>query len=118
RASIFAKTYHFRRFLVSHLYTARKASVDKPASSLFGRHDFLIRRLHSLTGLVPLGVYVLVHLAVNASVADGVAKYQTYVLGIHSLGGLLVAVEWIFVFIPLIFHTVIGLVIIGTGSPN
>lgn len=39
--------------------------------SVFGRHEFVIRRLHSLTGLVPIGGYLCFHLATNAVVLDG-----------------------------------------------
>ena len=47
-------------------------SVAAPAEasglSFFERHEFLIRRLHSLSGLIPVGAYMVVHLTVNASV--------------------------------------------------
>ncbi len=32
------------------------------------KYYFLIRRLHSLSGLIPVGVFLFVHLATNASV--------------------------------------------------
>lgn len=87
-------------------------------SSFFLRHDFLIRRLHSLSGLIPVGAYMTVHLLVNATLINGPGAYQTQVYNIHSLGAMLWLVEWIFIFIPLIFHAVVGFWIIGTGKSN
>lgn len=93
--------------------------VDTPqASSWLARHEFLIRRLHSLSGLIPVGAYMVVHLLTNASVLDSPARFQNLVYQIHSLGSALVVVEWLFIFIPIIFHAVIGVVIIRGGLPN
>ncbi len=82
------------------------------------RHEFLIRRLHSLSGLVPVGAYMCVHLATNASVLGGADVFQGNVDKIHALGPLLPLVEWVFIFIPLLFHAIIGVVIMQGGLPN
>ncbi len=84
----------------------------------FMRHEFLIRRLHSLCGLIPVGAYMTVHLLVNASLLNGVGSFQANVNQIHALGKLLPAVEWLFIFLPIIFHAVIGVWIIRTGRSN
>jgi succinate dehydrogenase / fumarate reductase cytochrome b subunit len=84
---------------------------------VFGRYEFLIRRLHSLTGLLPVGAFLVVHLLTNATVLDG--TYQKNVDLIHSLGPWsLETVEWTFIFIPLIFHSIIGMFIVFGGSNN
>jgi succinate dehydrogenase / fumarate reductase, cytochrome b subunit len=88
------------------------------ATSFFGRHDFLIRRLHSLSGLIPVGAYMVVHLLVNSTIINGPGAFQNNVNQIHSLGLVLPAVEWGFIFIPLLFHMLVGLWIIRTGKPN
>ncbi len=86
-------------------------------ASLFGRYEFLIRRLHSLTGLVPVGAFLVVHLLTNASVLEGV--FQQRVDTIHSLGPVTIQfVEWGFIFLPLIFHSLIGMVIVARGKSN
>jgi succinate dehydrogenase / fumarate reductase cytochrome b subunit len=82
------------------------------------RHDFLLRRLHSLTGLIPVGAYLVIHLLTNATLLDSPAMYQDSVYRIHSLGRALVVVEWVFIFLPLIFHSVFGILIIRGGLPN
>lgn len=92
--------------------------MDTPNPSFLARNEFLIRRLHSLSGLVPVGAYMVVHLTVNASVINGVATFQKNVYQIHSLGAVLPLVEWVFIFLPLLFHAIIGVVIVAGGLPN
>jgi succinate dehydrogenase / fumarate reductase cytochrome b subunit len=82
------------------------------------RHDFLIRRLHSLSGLIPVGAYMVVHLLVNASVLESPNTFQKNVYQIHSLGSLLPVVEWTFIFIPILFHAIVGVVLISGSIPN
>ncbi|ADB15549.1 succinate dehydrogenase (or fumarate reductase) cytochrome b subunit, b558 family [Pirellula staleyi DSM 6068] len=91
---------------------------EAPSSSFLARNEFLIRRLHSLTGLVPVGAYMCVHLLTNASVLDSGAAFQKNVYMIHSLGAVLPVVEWGFIFLPLLFHAIFGVVIVRGGLPN
>ena len=58
------------------------------------------------------------HLLTNASILGSPDDFQANVDRIHSLGAVLPIVEWAFIFIPLIFHGLIGLVIIRSGHPN
>lgn len=85
------------------------------------RHYFLIRRLHSLSGLVPVGVFLAFHLFINASVllpGEPGGEFQKSVERIHALGPLLVPVEILFIFLPLLFHALLGFQIIFTSVPN
>ena len=86
--------------------------------SFLGRHQFLLYRLFSLAGLMPVGAFVMVHLLTNASVLGGAAAFQSRVDLIHSLGPLLPTIEWLFIFLPMLFHAIMGFVIITTGMPN
>lgn len=92
--------------------------MDGPPLPFLVRHEFLIRRLHSLSGLIPVGAYLVVHLATNASVLDGPGTFQSNVYKIHSLGALLPFVEWGFIFIPILFHAIVGVVIVAGALPN
>ena len=92
---------------------------DLTVPTIGGRHHFLLRRLHSLTGLV-FGGYLIVHLLVNATLIQGVHPddvYQLQVDKIHSLP-FLWALEWGLIYLPIIFHTVYGIWITLTGQPN
>jgi succinate dehydrogenase / fumarate reductase cytochrome b subunit len=63
--------------------------VDNASSSFLARHEFLIRRLHSLSGLIPVGAYMVIHLLTNASTLSGPMSFQNAVYQIHSLGAIL-----------------------------
>jgi len=88
-------------------------------ASIFGRHEFAIRRLHSLTGLVPIGGYLCFHLATNAAVLDGLETYQRRADQIHVIGPTtLFFLEWALIFLPILFHGMIGLIIVTRGKRN
>ena len=59
-----------------------------------------------------------VHLAVNASVLNGPETFQNNVYAIHALDKLLPLVEWVFIFIPILFHAIVGVAIVAGGLPN
>ncbi len=76
----------------------------------------LARRLLSLTGIVPLGAFLLVHLVVQARAVRGEAAYDAAVRALSRLplAGLL---EAIFVWPPLVAHAAIGLALVVTRRP-
>ena len=92
-------------------------ATSAPVQSFLLRHDFLIRRLHSLSGLVPVGAYMCVHLLTNASLVGGASVFQNNVFTIHSLP-LLPVIEWTFIFLPIIFHAVVGVWISRNAKSN
>lgn len=92
--------------------------ASEPGLSWYAKNEFLIRRIHSLCGLIPVGAYMVIHLTANASILNGVESFQNVVYQIHSLGNLLPAVEWIFIYIPILFHALFGFVFIYTGKSN
>lgn len=79
------------------------------------RHHFLFRRLHSLTGLMPVGVFLCFHLFTNAQMAFG--TFQHEVEWIHSLPALLF-LEIFGLWLPIAFHTVLGVAYILSGERN
>lgn len=88
-------------------------------ASMFGRHEFLIRRLHSLVGLVPIGGYLVFHLATNGAILDGLEAYQHRADQIHKLGATtILLLEWTVIFLPILFHGLIGMVIVTRGKRN
>ncbi len=93
-------------------------SAAAASHRFFAKHEFAIRRIHSLLGIVPLGLYMCVHLTTNASLLNGSETFQRAVFLIHSPGKLLPLIEWGGIFIPLIFHAVIGVWIATTARYN
>lgn len=92
------------------------ATEANPAACLCGPGYLLVRRLQSLTGLM-FGGYLLVHLFVNATIAQGGSHYQEQVNKIHSLP-FLQAIEWTAIFLPFLFHAIYGIWIAVNGRPN
>lgn len=88
-------------------------------ATILGRHEFAIRRLHSLTGLMPIGGYLCFHLATNGAVLDGLETYQSRADQIHVIGPTtLFFLEWMLIFLPILFHGLVGMVIVGRGKRN
>ena len=82
-------------------------------ASIFGRHEFLVRRLHSLTGLIPIGGYLVFHLATNGAIIDGLDAYQHRADQIHRLGPTTILfAEWGLIFLPILFHGIVGTLIV------
>ncbi len=77
---------------------------------------FLLRRLHSLLGVFPLGVFLFNHLLTNSSAIVSAQFFEEKVALIHSLGPLLPLVEAGFIFIPLALHIALGVYIALTGK--
>lgn len=82
------------------------------------RYHFALRRLHSLTGIVPIGVFLVEHLLTNFGyLVGGSAKYEHDVGLIHQIPWLGL-VEWVFIFLPIAFHAFYGFFITLTGKSN
>ncbi|MEM6799375.1 MAG: succinate dehydrogenase [Planctomycetota bacterium] len=97
--------------------TATTAPERSGFSRWLVKNEFLVRRLHSFTGLMA-GGFMCVHLTVNASVVNSPETFQNNVYSIHALGKILPLVEWAFIFAPLLFHSVIGVWIASDAAFN
>jgi succinate dehydrogenase / fumarate reductase cytochrome b subunit len=78
---------------------------------------FVLRKLHQLSGIMPLGVFLLEHFYTNSKALYGQADFNTAVKDLQSIPYLLL-VEIGGIFIPLIYHAVYGLVITVEARPN
>ncbi len=73
----------------------------------------------SLSGIVPIGAFLVFHLSANASVMLGPAVFEQSVGAIDAVPKpLLAGLEIAFIFAPLAFHAVIGLALIRTAQIN
>jgi succinate dehydrogenase / fumarate reductase cytochrome b subunit len=77
----------------------------------------VLRKLHQLSGIVPLGLFVLEHFYTNSKALSGAADFNDAVRVLQSIP-YIVFVEIIGIFIPLIYHAVYGLVITVEARPN
>ncbi|MEO8431463.1 MAG: succinate dehydrogenase [Acidobacteriota bacterium] len=80
------------------------------------RH-FWIRRLHSLSGIVPIGGFLGFHLFENYQATRGADAYNEMTHKLQTLP-FAVAMEILIIAVPLLFHGVYGLFITGTAKPN
>jgi succinate dehydrogenase / fumarate reductase cytochrome b subunit len=81
-------------------------------------HSFFWRRLHSITGIVPIGAFLIEHILVsNATAINGPAAYNNQVKFLGSLP-LVIALEAIFIWLPILFHGLYGLWIWYHAAPN
>ncbi len=95
--------------------TPEHASPATNERSFYHRHYFLFRRLHSLTGIVPVGVFVIFHLFTNFQILVG--DFQHEVAFIHSMPALLF-IE-IGLWLAIAFHAGLGVVYTFVGAkPN
>lgn len=88
--------------------------MEKPRL-LYG--EFLTRRLHSLSGILPLSGFLFFHLYANAFSTKGEAPYNATVDQLRSLP-FLTAIEWGTIFAPFLFHMVLGVWILFSSKPN
>jgi succinate dehydrogenase / fumarate reductase cytochrome b subunit len=80
-------------------------------------HSFLWRRLHSLSGIIPIGAFLLEHILSNFETWNGPLAYAQQVKFLNSLP-LVRILEWTFIFIPLAFHAFYGVFIAFRGRSN
>src|SRR5919205_1667226 len=78
---------------------------------------FVFRKLHQLTGILPLGVFLLEHFYTNSKAMTGPGDFNDAVKDLQSIPYILF-VEVIGIFIPLIYHAVYGLFITWEARPN
>jgi succinate dehydrogenase / fumarate reductase cytochrome b subunit len=106
------------------------------------RHHFLLRRLHSLTGIVPIGVFLVGHLTTNSTIAWGVLNtraeaalppevveevgstaarqigtFQHEVAWINESLPFLILIE-ITLWVSIAFHSILGFYYAMTGRSN
>jgi succinate dehydrogenase / fumarate reductase, cytochrome b subunit len=87
--------------------------------SLFAknRRAFLLRKLHSLTGLVPVGGFMVFHLWTNAKALGGQEPFDAAVREINHMPYLPI-LEWGLILLPLLFHAVYGVVLAFEARHN
>lgn len=101
------------------------------------RHHFLLRRLHSLSGIVPIGVFLIAHLTTNSSIGwggfalrgepvkddaagvlgSGAQYFQEEVHWINTGVPHLLLIE-VTLWLAIAFHSILGVYYATTGKAN
>jgi len=79
--------------------------------------EFINRRLHSLLGVIPVGLYLTVHLVVNHFATQGEEAYNKAVGFMGSLP-FLIFLEIFVIYLPILYHAIYGLYIAFTAKNN
>ncbi len=81
------------------------------------QNNFLIRKVHSLLGIVPVGIFLVEHLITNSFATFGPEVYNEKIEFIQSLPYLF-ALEVGMIFSPLLFHALFGFVFLWAWKDN
>lgn len=79
--------------------------------------EFFNRRLHSLLGVIPVGLFLTIHLVVNYSATGGVEAFNKAVGFMESLP-FLIFLEIFVIYLPLLYHAIYGVYIAFTAKNN
>jgi len=84
---------------------------------LTAERHFWLRRLHSLSGIVPIGGFLAFHLYENYTATRGADAYNNMTRTLQDLP-FAVAMEIAIIIVPLLFHGIYGLFVTSTARPN
>ncbi|GAE34893.1 succinate dehydrogenase cytochrome b558 subunit [Halalkalibacter akibai] len=82
-----------------------------------GNREFFNRKLHSLLGVIPVGVFLIQHLVVNHFATRGASAFNQASHFMESLP-FRYALEIFVIFIPLLYHAIYGLYIAFQAKNN
>ncbi|HLX37603.1 MAG TPA: succinate dehydrogenase [Candidatus Binataceae bacterium] len=98
---------------------AEEAVAIGPVSRLTAadQRHWLLRRLHSLSGIIPIGGFLFFHIFENSYVVHGAATWWKESEFTRTLP-FEVVIEALMLWIPISYHAIYGLVITVTSAPN
>jgi succinate dehydrogenase / fumarate reductase, cytochrome b subunit len=79
--------------------------------------SYLLRKLHSLTGIIPVGAFLAEHFWSNSSALVSADKYNQVSQELQTIP-FRDFVEWAFIFLPILYHGVYGVYIWWKGQSN
>ncbi|GEN85553.1 succinate dehydrogenase cytochrome b558 subunit [Oceanobacillus sp. FSL W8-0428] len=78
------------------------------------QREFFFRRLHSLLGVVPIGIFLVQHLFINHLAVYGEEAFNAAAGIMHQLPFVLV-LETLVIYLPILFHAILGVYIVFTS---
>lgn len=79
--------------------------------------SYLLRKLHSFTGILPVGAFLAEHFWSNSAVLISPEKYDSVSYDLQTIP-FRPLVEWGAIFLPLLFHSLYGIYIWIRGKSN
>jgi len=80
-------------------------------------YSFWLRRLHSLSGIIPIGAFLIEHFISNAFATNGPAAYTKQVELLSSFP-FVVGLELFGIWLPILYHALYGFYIWYSGESN
>jgi succinate dehydrogenase / fumarate reductase, cytochrome b subunit len=88
----------------------------QPGSKALFKDSYLLHKLHSLSGVIPIGAFLIFHLTINSYSlglsGDGASAFNTAVKAI-SYAPFVILLELGAIMLPILFHAVYGLMIVA-----
>ena len=81
------------------------------------KNHFLIRRVHSLLGLLPIGLFLAFHLTLNVLATQSTERYEKVINFMRETPGIFI-VEMLIIFLPILFHAIYGIIVVYGGGVN
>lgn len=91
------------------------SAESSQAARKSGRSEFALRRLHSLTGVIPLGVFATFH---ALTMANALLGREAFEAGLTVLGRARLLAEAVILGGPLLFHAGLGVGMALRSRPN
>jgi succinate dehydrogenase / fumarate reductase, cytochrome b subunit len=79
--------------------------------------EYFYRRLHSLLGVVPIGLFMVQHLVINHFAVYGEESFNKAANFMHNLPFVL-ALEIFVIYLPILFHAILGVYIVFVAKNN
>lgn len=93
-----------------------QTAVLKASTTSRQSRERAVRRLFTLSGVAPLGAFLVLHAITNERAVRGEAAFVSAVAKYDRVPALVV-LEALFVYVPLLFHTGFGLWLVATRRP-
>ncbi len=87
------------------------------ATATQSNSSYLLRKLHSLTGIIPVGAFLAEHFWSNSAALVSAQKYNQTSEDLQTIPYRIV-VEWLFIFLPILYHGGFGVHIWLRGQSN
>ena len=79
--------------------------------------EFFNRRLHSLLGVVPIGLFVVQHLIINHFAVYGEESFNK-AAGFMGTLPFVIVLEVLVIYLPILFHAILGVYIVFVAKSN
>ena len=92
--------------------------ASQEATNARGMRDpYLWHKLHSLSGILPIGIFLMQHLIANSYALRGPAAFET-VVKVFGYLPFVAVLEIVIIYIPILYHGIYGIFIAAHGSAN